>query len=167
VRHTGTCASIEVRDALGEIKAPDRMLAGVQGASILLALEPFETSAPETTLARLTSLGVLVIIAPGVEAQIYRKCVAAGLLPLPLESATLAEVAGRVASHPGAPLTVDLERQAIEMPGHEAVAIRVDARTRNKLLHGLTDLDEARPHVESAAALRKQDRARRPWLYGG
>jgi 3-isopropylmalate/(R)-2-methylmalate dehydratase small subunit len=165
VRHAGTAALIRVRDESDDVVAPDRMFESVQGASILLTREPFQSSAPETALARLVSLDVRVVLALGFEPQIYGKCVAAGVLPLPLEEATLEVLVDRVTSRPGDPITVDLERQVIEMSDGEPLPFGVDPRTRTKLLSGLTDLEEVLKHAENAEALRSADRARRPWLY--
>lgn len=165
MRHTGTAALVRVRDELDDLVSPDRMFESVQGASILVAHEPFQSSAPETALARLTSLEVRVVLALGFEPQIYAKCVAAGVLPLPLEEAALEALVDRVTSRPGDPITVDLERQVIEMSDREPLPFGVDPRTRNKLLSGLTDLEEVLKHAENAEALRSADRARRPWLY--
>ncbi len=167
VRHTGTAALVQVRDESDEVVAPDRMFESLQGASIVLAREPFQSSAPETALARLTSLDVRVVLALGFEPQIYGKCVAVGVLPLPLEEAALEILIDRVTSRPGDPITVDLERQVIETPGGEPLPFGIDPRTRNKLLSGLTDLEEVLKHAENAEALRRADRARRPWLYEG
>ncbi len=165
VRHTGTVAFIDVFDDSGEVLAPEQMLRVVQDATLLLAREPFQTRAPEATLARLVALGVRAVLAFGFEPQIYGKLVAAGLLPLPLEEATLATLVERVATRPGDPVTVDLDRQVIETPAGDPLPFSADPRTRNKLLWGLTDLEEKVRHTERAAALRSADRAQRPWLY--
>ena len=167
MRHTGTAALLQIRDESDEVVAPDRMFESLQGASILVAREPFQSSAPETALARLTSLDVRVVLALGFEPQIYGKCIAAGVLPLPLEEPVLEALADRVACRPGDPITVDLERQVIEMSDSEPIPFGVDPRTRSKLLSGLTDLEEVLRHAKSAEALRSADRARRPWLYEG
>lgn len=165
VRHTGTAALVHVRDERDAVVAPDKLFESLQGASILVAREPFQSSAPETAVARLTSLDVRVVLALGFEPQVYSKCVAAGVLPLPLEEAALEVLVERVTSRPGDPITVDLERQVIEMSDREPLPFGVDPRTRNKLLSGLTDLEEVLKHAENAEALRSADRARRPWLY--
>jgi hypothetical protein len=65
-------------------------------------------------------------------------------------------------------LTIDLDAQSIEPsgPGLPAFSFEVDARVRRKLLLGLTDEEEMLQHFGSTAALRTEDRKRRPWLYG-
>ena len=47
----------------------------------------------------------------------------------------------------------------------EGIAFDVDPRVRNKLLLGLTDLEETLRYVGDITALRTDDRSRRPWLY--
>jgi 3-isopropylmalate dehydratase small subunit len=117
-------------------------------------------------ISRLTALGVRVIVALGFEARFYEKCVGQGILPVILERDAFEELEGRVASRPGVATTIDLEAQVIERPDMEAVPFGVDPRARNKLLLGLTDLDEALRYRKEGAALRDEDRLRRPWLYG-
>ena len=84
-----------------------------------------------------------------------------------LDEETIEEIADRVASNPGMELSIDLEEQLIECVGEEAIPFETDPRVRNKLLLGLTDLDEAMRYSEDAAALRTEDREKRPWLYDG
>ena len=166
-RHTGGVACIEVRDEEGELIAPDAVLDGVGNASILIAREPFDTGSPETTLARLTARGVRVILSPGFEAHFYQRCISCGLLALPLEEEAVEALAEWAASRPDPVLTIDLDEQVIERsgPDGEARSFAMDPRVRRKLLLGLTDEEEMLQHFSSTAALRTEDRRRRPWLY--
>ena len=112
-------------------------------------------------------MGVRALLAPGFSRELYVGLVASGVLPVALDEETIEEIAGRVASNPGMELSIDLEEQLIECVGEEAIPFETDPRVRNKLLLGLTDLDEAMRYIEDAAALRTGDRERRPWLYDG
>ena len=167
VRYTGLAACIEVRDAEGELFTPDVALEGVGDASILIASELFEAVSPETTLARLSALGVQAIISPGFEARFYQRCISSGVLALPLEEATVQALAEWAASCPQPTLTIDLDEQVIEPAGADggARSFEVDPRVRRKLMLGLTDEEEMLQHFGTTAALRIEDRKRRPWLY--
>ena len=134
-------------------------------ASILLLPGLFETGVPETTLTRLAAAGVRVIVATGFDTRFYDKCVGHGLLPAILDEEAIGELATRAAARPDLPTTVDLEKVVIEQPGMEPLPFGVDPRARNKLLLGLTDLEEALRYLPNGAALREEDRKRRPWLY--
>jgi len=166
VRHSGAIACIRAPEGDPGELTPEALSEADCDASILLYRELVDTNAPETVLARLTALGVRAIIALGLEARFYERCVGHGLLPVILDQDALEELESRVASGPGVPTTIDLEAQVIERPDMEAVPFGVDPRARNKLLLGLTDLDEALRYRKEGAALRDEDRKRRPWLYG-
>jgi 3-isopropylmalate dehydratase small subunit len=167
VRHTGLAVCVELRSDEGELLAPDVAFAGVGDASILIAREVFETLSPETALARLSALGVVALLSPGFEAGFYRRCLSRGLLALPPDEATVNELAEWAASCLRPTLTIDLDKQVIEPAGaHGGVrSFEVDPRVRRKLLLGLTDEEEMREHFGRTAALRSEDRRRRPWLY--
>jgi hypothetical protein len=62
-------------------------------------------------------------------------------------------------------MSVDLEREVIEMPGEVPIPFQTDPRTRTKLLGSVDDLDEIRPHLETAATKRAEDERERPWVY--
>jgi 3-isopropylmalate/(R)-2-methylmalate dehydratase small subunit len=112
------------------------------------------------------STGVRAILSPGFEARFYQRCISSGVLALPLAEDTVDALGEYVASRPNAELTIDLDKQVIERPEAEAIAFEVEPRIRQKLLAGLTDMEEMLRHVGSTAALRHDDRKRRPWLYG-
>jgi 3-isopropylmalate dehydratase small subunit len=168
VRHTGLAACIEVGDDEENLLDPDVALAGVGDASILIAPQLFETASPETTLARLNRLEVRVIISPGFEVRFYQRCISSGLLALPLGTEIVDTLGEWAASRLRPMLTIDLDAQSIELSGSGSAALsfEVDARVRRKLLLGLTDEEEMLQHFGSTAALRTEDRRRRPWLYG-
>jgi 3-isopropylmalate dehydratase small subunit len=169
VRHTGVVACIDVRREDGDMLTPDEMFAPVRGATVLVAQEPFEALSPETALARMKVLGVRAIVSPGFEPRFYRLCVSTGVLALPLEEEEVDALAGWAESRPEATVTIDLDKQLLELPpesGIEPRSFDVDSRVRKKLLLGLTDEEEMLQHAGSTSALRSEDRKRRPWLYG-
>ncbi len=120
-----------------------------------------------SAIASLLDAGVRALLAPGFSPDLYVGLVASGVLPVTLEDGALKAIADQVASGIEIELTIDLDKELIEGPGVEAVPFTTDPRVRNKLLLGLTDLDEALRHTEEAAELRTRDRERRPWMYEG
>jgi 3-isopropylmalate/(R)-2-methylmalate dehydratase small subunit len=64
-----------------------------------------------------------------------------------------------------AQITVDLEKQVIEMPGEQPIHFDYNPRYKNKLLNGLDDFAEIKPHLPAAQAKRQQDETERPWVY--
>jgi len=136
------------------------------GAVFLVACSDVDVGdVPENAIARLAALGIRAILAPGFERIFHGKCLKHGVLPVILDE----EVAGRLValseSRSPMEITVDLEQQAIEWPGTERITFEADSRVRNKLLLGLTDLEETLRYVGDITALRAADRSRRPWLY--
>jgi 3-isopropylmalate/(R)-2-methylmalate dehydratase small subunit len=157
---------VQVRNEQGELVSGDSMLANLGTTSILIAPEPFEAAAPETAAPRIAAAGVRAILSPGFEPRLFLRCISSGVLAIPLEEELVDALVEWVASRPDAELTIDLDKQVIERPDADAIAFEVEPRIRQKLLSGLTDMEEMLRHVRSTAALRKDDRQKRPWLYG-
>ena len=63
-------------------------------------------------------------------------------------------------------ITVDLEKQVIDMPGEQPIPFDYNPRYRNKLLNGLDDFAEIQPNLAKAQDKRRQDQADRPWYHG-
>ena len=166
VREAGVVAPVLPPQA-GDGVVPDALVdERHRGAVFLVASSDFDAGdVPENAVARLTTLGIRAVLAPGFERTFHGKCLTQGVLPVILDEAVAKTIFDR--SQSGAPLeiAVDLEQQKIDCPGMEAIVFDVDPRVRNKLLLGLTDLEETLRYVGDIAALRTDDRSRRPWLY--
>ncbi len=174
IRHRGKVATLVLNDRDGTqttgaadpaelVPDDDR-----QRASILIARANVGTGADLlSAIASLLDAGVRAIIAPGFSPDLHVGLVASGVLPVTLEDGAIEAIADQVASGIEIELTIDLETELVEGPGVEAVPFTTDPRVRNKLLLGLTDLDEALRHTEEAAGLRTRDREQRPWMYEG
>ena len=165
MRHTGTAVCAQVPEGRAEELTPDLLPEGGRDASILVVRDLFDTGAPETALARVMALGIQAIVGPGFESEFYPKCFEQGVLPVIVDEGAIEALADWVVAHPGESVTVDLEEQVIERPGMDPLAFGVDPRLRNKLLLGLTDLEEMLRYMGNAKTLRSVDRNRRPWLY--
>ena len=164
VRHIGIAAPL-LPDGSEE---PDFVLdqEPYRDASILLAGENFGAgSASEAEVFRLMAHGIRSVIASGFASAFYSNCLTYGMLPVTLGEEVIKKIAEEVVLNPGLEIMVDLGNQVIEVPGMEPVSFSIDDRARNKLLQGLSDLDEMRQHSENVVSFRNYDRNRRPWIY--
>ena len=164
VRHTGIAAPL-LSDGS---ENPDFVLdqEPYRDASILLAGENFGAGgSSEAEVFRLMAYGIRSVIASGFAPAFYSNCLTYGMLPVTLGEEVIEKITEEVVSNPGLEMTVDLENQLIEVPGMEPVSFSIDARARDKLLQGMSDLDEMLQHNENVVAFRSHDRNRRPWIY--
>lgn len=135
-------------------------------ASIILTGRNFGTgSSRGTGVTWPMAMGVRVVIAPSFGPIFETNAFRYGLLAVPLEFEVIQRLAAWAEANHGVEMTVDLERQVVEAPGLAPVRFQMDARVRNKLLNGLSDLDEIREHQATARSMRSEDRSRRPWIY--
>lgn len=169
VRHTGVARVVPQPEGEAGVFVPEALAGGqLDGSAFLIARSDFDAGdVPDNAVARFTTIGVRAVLAPGFEKTLYLKCITYGILPVILEDGVVGALADRAESGAPLELTLDLERKSIECPGMESVTFDVDPRVRNKLLLGLTDLEEMRRYVGDAETLRNADRKKRPWLYGG
>jgi len=168
IRHIGEARSVLPPDPPGQ---GDEMVLwpgdGDGDASVLVTHGTVHASVPEHAADRLVGMGVKSVIATGFEEQLYAACVARGVLPAILTDAELEELSAWVASEPHAKVTIDLEKEVIERTDLDPISFGVDPRMRNKLLLGLTNLEEMMRQLDVALDFRSEDRRRRPWLYTG
>jgi 3-isopropylmalate/(R)-2-methylmalate dehydratase small subunit len=137
-----------------------------RNASILLAGRSFGRGSLQAfAVIRLMQCGMRAVIAPSFGTVFYDDCFDYGLLPVTLGEEVIEKITEEVVSNPGLEMTVDLENQLIEVPGMEPVSFSIDDRARDKLLQGMSDLDEMLQHSENVVAFRSHDRDRRPWIY--
>ena len=162
VRHSGIAlrlSSDETPDVLAT-EAPNR------NATILLAGEHFAAGSPHRSGAMgLMACGIRAVIAPTYAPEFYSSCLTFGILPVALPEAIIEGLAERIVSNPEEELTVDLEQRVIEVAGAAPVSFSVEERVSEKLLQGLSDLDEMLQQREHVSTFRNHDRARRPWVY--
>ena len=136
-------------------------------ASIMVVGRNYATGSSRVTgvTRPLAAWGVRVYIGESFGPIFLTNAVQYGVLTVELPRETLNEIVEWVESHHGVRMTVDLERQLIEMPGRDPIPFETDPRVRNKLLNGLHDLEEIEPHLPAARALRERDEQERPWIY--
>ena len=138
-----------------------------RSASIMIVGLNYGTGSSRTgAITRpLAAWGVRVYIGESFGPIFLTNAMQYGVLTVQLPRPTIERIADWVRANPGIPMTVDLERQVIEMPGLEPIAFETEARKRNKLLTAIDDLDEINPHLPAAKTKRAEDERERPWVY--
>ena len=138
-----------------------------RSASIMIVGLNYGTGSSRTgAITRpLAAWGVRVYIGESFGPIFLTNAMQYGVLTVELPRPTIDGIADWVRANPGIPMTVDLEREVIEMPGQEPIPFETEGRTRNKLLTGVDDLDEINPHLPAARTKRADDEVERPWVY--
>ncbi len=116
-------------------------LPGMAGRRILLAGDNFGAgSSREHAPWALTAWGIRAILSTGF-ADIFRaNALKNGLLPIVVDAETHRRLFELVAADPELELTVDLEEQAVHLPGDEEISFEVDPFARQMLLAGTDEL---------------------------
>ena len=112
------------------------------GARVLVAGRNFGCgSSREHAVWALLGAGFRAVVSASF-ADIFRgNALANGLLPIQVEPAAVARLAGAVAARRDAIVRVDLESRALVLPDGEAVVFPVAPFARHRLLHGIDELD--------------------------
>ena len=136
-------------------------------ASIMVVGRNYATGSSRTTgvTRPLEAWGVRVYIGESFGPIFLTNAVQYGVLTVELPRPTLDEIVEWVEANHGVEMTVDLERQVIELRGRAPIPFETDPRVRNKLLNGLHDLEEIEPHLPPARTMREDDEQERPWVY--
>jgi 3-isopropylmalate/(R)-2-methylmalate dehydratase small subunit len=120
-------------------------------------------SSREHAVWALHDRGVRCVIAPSFGEIFYANCFRNGVLPIVLDEKHLRSVRDQAAS--GAPITIDLEHQQIEL-ADEAIVFDIAPDRRAALLNGLDDiaviLQADLPAIESYETRRRNSH---PWLF--
>ena len=135
------------------------------GASILLTGENFGCgSSREHAPWALDQYGFRALIGPSFADIFFNNCFKNGLLPIVLPERGVAALFDDVAAFPGYRLTIDLERQVVQMPSGEAIAFEVEPFRRECLLGGLDDIALTLRHADAIRAFEAERLLRQPWL---
>ncbi len=128
------------------------------GAQILVAGANFGCgSSREHAVWALLEYGIRAVIAPGFAPIFRNNCIRNGLLPVVLDAAAVAMLAG-------AEVTVDLAAQQVSAGGRHW-AFEIDGQAKAMLLGGLEAIDLTLHHAAAIAAFHQADRVARPWVY--
>jgi 3-isopropylmalate/(R)-2-methylmalate dehydratase small subunit len=138
-----------------------------RSASIMIVGLNYGTGSSRTgAITRpLAAWGVRVYIGESFGPIFLTNAMQYGVLTVELPRPTIDRIADWVRANPGIPMTVDLEREVVEIPGLEPIPFQTEARKRNKLLTAMDDLEEISPHLSAARAKRAEDERERPWVY--
>ena len=136
-------------------------------ASIMIVGRNYGTGSSRTGAVTrpLAAWGVRVYIGESFGPIFLTNTMQYGVLTVQLPRPTVDRIADWAQTNPGVEMTVDLERQVIEIPGLEPIPFQANPRFRDKLLNAVDDLDEMDPHLPAAAEMRAEDQRERPWVY--
>ena len=129
-----------------------------QGASILVAGSNFGCgSSREHAPWALSEYGFRVVIAPSFADIFYNNCCQAGLLPVRLTQADVAELFRRADAAPaGYELTVDLQLQRVADQSGFAARFEMDGYRRDILLRGLDEIGRTLLQESAIAAFEQR-----------
>jgi len=136
-----------------------------QGATILLARKNFGCgSSREHAPWALQQFGFRAIIAPSFADIFYNNCFKNGLLPIVLGEMEVDHLFNIVTATSGLQLTIDLERQSVQVPGAEAYRFDVDDSRKQSLLNGWDEIGLTLQHVDKIRAYEAARATREPWI---
>ena len=125
----------------------------VQGASILVARRNFGCgSSREHAVWALENYGFRVVIAPSFADIFFNNCFKNGVLPIPLEEATIERLFENFRQNTAYKLTVDLENRTITDEHGLSLEFQADDFRRRCLLNGLDDIALTLQNEEKIAA---------------
>ena len=125
----------------------------VQGASILVARRNFGCgSSREHAVWALENYGFRVVIASSFADIFFNNCFKNGVLPIPLEEATIERLFENFRQNTAYKLTVDLENRTITDEHGLSLEFQADDFRRRCLLNGLDDIALTLQNEEKIAA---------------
>ena len=137
-----------------------------KGATILLARKNFGCgSSREHAPWALQQFGFKAIIAPSYADIFFNNCYKNGLLPVVLSELEVDHLFNIVAATNGLKLSVDLERQIVEVPGAETYKFDVEDSRKQSLLNGWDEIGRTLRHNDKIKTYEASRAAREPWLF--
>ena len=137
-----------------------------QGATLLLARKNFGCgSSREHAPWALQQFGFKAIIAPSYADIFFNNCFKNGLLPIVLTELEIDHLFNIVAATPGLKISVDLERQVVEVPGAETYPFQVEDSRKQSLLNGWDEIGQTLMHVDKIRTYEAARAQREPWLF--
>lgn len=136
------------------------------GASILLTRKNFGCgSSREHAPWALQQFGFRAIVAPSYADIFFNNCYKNGLLPIVLSELEVDHLFNIVNATVGLQLSVDLERQTLQVPGAETYKFDVEDSRKQSLLHGWDEIGRTLRHHEKIKAYEAARATREPWLF--
>ena len=135
------------------------------GAEVLLARENFGCgSSREHAPWALADFGIRVILAPSYADIFFHNCFKNGILPIVLDTATVARLFAHASGEQALRIAVDLPGQTLGFAG-ETIAFSVDAFRKQCLLEGLDDIGLTLKHVDAIRAYEARRQVEAPWQF--
>ena len=123
-------------------------------------------SSREFAVWALTDYGIRAIIAPSFGAIFYTNCIRNGLLPIVLDEAVVAELAGQVVNDPQQDrLSIDLAECIVVSPNGQSHPFDIEFVYQRMLMEGLDAIDITMKSIAAINAYSKIDREKRSWAY--
>ena len=136
------------------------------GSSILLTRKNFGCgSSREHAPWALQQFGFRAIVAPSYADIFFNNCYKNGLLPIVLSELEVDHLFNIVNATVGLQLSVDLERQTLQVPGAETYKFDVEDSRKQSLLHGWDEIGRTLRHHEKIKAYEAARATREPWLF--
>ena len=135
------------------------------GAEVLLARENFGCgSSREHAPWALADFGIRVILAPSYADIFFHNCFKNGILPIVLDTATVARLFAHASGEQALRIALDLPGQTLDLAG-ETIAFSVDAFRKQCLLEGLDDIGLTLKHVDAIRAYEARRQRVAPWQF--
>ena len=136
------------------------------GATILLTRKNFGCgSSREHAPWALQQFGFRAIIAPSYADIFFNNCFKNGLLPVVLSELEVDHLFNIVAATSGLMVSVDLERQVVQVPNAETYGFEVENSRKQSLLNGWDEIGRTLRHHDKIKAYEAARATREPWLF--
>ena len=137
-----------------------------QGATILLARKNFGCgSSREHAPWALQQFGFHAIIAPSFADIFFNNCYKNGLLPIVLSEMEVDHLFNIVTATNGLKLSVDLDRQIVQVSNAETYHFDVEDFRKQSLLNGWDEIGLTMRHTDKIEAYEAARASREPWLF--
>jgi len=137
-----------------------------RGATVLLTRKNFGCgSSREHAPWALQQFGFRAIIAPSYADIFFNNCYKNGLLPIVLSELEVDHLFNIVAATPGLQLSVDLEKQVVQVPGAETYRFDVEDTRKQSLLNGWDEIGRTLRFNDKIKAYEAARAMREPWLF--
>ena len=137
-----------------------------QGATILLTRKNFGCgSSREHAPWALQQFGFQAIIAPSYADIFFNNCYKNGLLPIVLTELEVDHLFNIVVATKGLQLSVDLERQIVQVPNAETYKFAVEDSRKQSLLNGWDEIGRTLRFKDKIKSYEVTRAAREPWLF--
>jgi 3-isopropylmalate/(R)-2-methylmalate dehydratase small subunit len=114
----------------------------------------------------LAEYGIRAIVAPSFNPIFHGNCVRNGIVPVVLDTATIATIAAAIEHDPqGCRVTVDLPAQTVTVPGFDPLTFPIADEAKEMLLEGLDAIDLTLKLRREIADFIAVDQEKRGWVY--